>query len=146
MSIFEIISVIVSLTALIMVIWETIQLRLQLRANFHQEFVRRYTEVIKNMPIKALDDVCLSLKDCIHEKSDFKITLRLYFWIIQEENELHYKNNLPKGQWDIWDAQFRIMMRNRWMQEGWNDLNTKLAFPRKFLHYVESVIADGNRL
>lgn len=145
MTIFEIVSVTFSLAALIVLIWQTVALRLQLKANFHQEFVRRYTEVITRIPIRVLEDTSLSLNDCINEKSDFKLTLRLYFWIIQEEYELHTRNRLPKGQWEIWDGQFRIMMQNRWLQEGWVDLNTKLAFPDRFRRYVKSVIANNSR-
>lgn len=145
MTIFETISVVVALPTLFVLIWQTNELRLQLRANFHQEFCRRYTEVLKSFPIKALDDNNLSLRECIYEKNDFKVTLQLYFWIVQEEYNLNAENRLPKGQWEIWDKQFRIMMQNRWLREGWCDLYSKLAFPDHFRKYVETVLSNDKK-
>lgn len=140
MTLFEVMSLIVSLTALVVVIWQTRALRLQLRANFHQEYVRRYIEIIKQIPVKALEDPDMSLTDCETEKSDFKITMRLYFWTIQEEYDLHKKNRLPKGQWDIWDGQFRKMMKNKWLQETWFAIHKSLALPGYFIEYVRDVL------
>ncbi len=131
---------------LIVLIWQMIAFRLQLGANFYQEIVRRYNEVIKSSPIRALDYNKLALEECVHEKSDFKLTLRLYLWIIQEEYELHIRNRLSKGQSEILDAQFRIMMQNRLLREGWDDLNAKLAFPDNLRQHVKGILANDKKL
>jgi hypothetical protein len=136
---FELISLLISMAALVVVIWQTRALRLQLRANFHQEYVRRYIDIIKQIPVKALYDPHMSLADCELESTDFKITARLYFWTIQEEYDLHRKNMLPRGQWDIWDGQFRIMMENKWLQEAWYAIHKSLALPGSFINYVQGV-------
>jgi hypothetical protein len=140
LTLFELISLFISIAALVVVIWQTRALRLQLRANFHQEYVRRYIDIIKQIPVKVLHDPDMSLADCEIERSDFKITARLYFWTIQEEYDLHEKNMLPKGQWDIWDDQFRIMMENKWLQEAWFAIHKSLALPGSFIHYVQDVL------
>ena len=137
---FESISLIVSVAALVVVIWQTRALRLQLRANFHQEYVRRYIDIIKLIPAKALYDPDISLADCEIENSDFKITAQLYFWTIQEEYDLHARNMLPKGQWAIWEAQFRRMMKNKWLQEAWSAIYKSLALPDHFINYVNDVL------
>lgn len=132
------------MVALAVVIWQTRAFRLQLRANFHQEYVRRYIDIIKQIPVKAFYDTEMSLADCEMEKPDFKITARLYFWTIQEEYDLHVKNMLPKGQWDIWDGQFRIMMQNKWLQEAWSAIHRSLALPGPFINYVHDVLKSEN--
>jgi hypothetical protein len=82
----------------------------------------------------------MSLADCEISRSDFKITATLYFWTIQEEYDLHKKNMLPKGQWNIWDNQFRIMMRNKWLQEAWAAIHKSLALPDPFFSYVQDIL------
>ena len=143
MSLFEAFSLIVSITALVVVIWQTRALRLQMRANFHQEYTRRYIDILKNMPPGAPENKHMSLSECVSENSEFKITMRLYFWTIQEEYHLHLNNRIPKGQWKIWDEHFRIMMKNRWLQESWSAMKDSLALPGCFVDYVSEVLATS---
>ena len=142
MTFYEGISIAIAFAAVLAVLRETRELRLQLKSNYHQEYARRYTEIIRRTPYRAFEDWQFTLDDCLKEKPDFKVTARLYFWIIQEELDLHRKGRLPRGQWEIWKNQFRISMKGKCFQQVWEELKKVMAYPPYFLSFVDSIKAE----
>ncbi len=78
-SVYEIASVLLSLAALVLVLWQLKELRLQLKCNFHQEFDRRYTELVTRMPYQIFEDRQLTLAACLKKAPNFKMTAQLFF-------------------------------------------------------------------
>ncbi len=138
-TLYEVISVFISLGALILVLWQIREIQMQLKCNFHQEFVRRYTELVTKMPYRAFEDRQLTLADCVEEKSDFKMTTQLYFWLIQEERDLLKKHKVPTEQWRIWDSQFRMTMKSKCFRQVWEDVKKVAAYPDDFVCYVDRI-------
>jgi hypothetical protein len=138
-TLYEVISVFISLGALILVLWQIREIQMQLKCNFHQEFVRRYTELVTKMPYRAFEDRQLTLADCVEEKSDFKTTAQLYFWLIQEEQDLLKKHKVPTEQWRIWDSQFRLTMKSKCFRQVWEDVKKVAAYPDDFVCYVDRI-------
>jgi hypothetical protein len=141
-TLYEVISVFVSLGALILVLWQIREFRLQLKCNFHQEFDRRYTELVTKMPYRAFEDRQLTLADCLKEEADFKMTAQLYFWLIQEERDLPKKHQLPPAQWKIWDDQFRLTMKSKCFRQVWEDVKKAAAYPDNFVCYVDGITRE----
>ena len=142
-TLYEIVSIFVSSIALILVFWQIRQVQLQLKANFHQEFVRRYTKLITKIPYQTFEDRQFTLADCLKEKRDFKMTAQLYFWLIQEEWDLRTKHKLPAGQWKIWNDQFQLTMKSKCFQQVWEEVQQVAAFPGDFVQYVETIMREN---
>jgi hypothetical protein len=140
---FEIAASIVAVGMLWLVLKQVVAINSQMRANFHQEFARRYTDFLKSLPADALDNKNLSFDECRSLKEDFPTSMRLYWWIIQEEHSLHLMNKLPKGQWKIWDEQFGKMMSYRWIREAWDRQRHTLALPPNFKKYVDRKVKSN---
>lgn len=138
-TLYEIVSILVSLVALGLVLWQIREVRLQLKCNSHQEFARRYTKIIAKMPYQAFEDRQFSLADCLKEAPDFKMTAQLYFWLIQEERDLPGKHELPSEQWKIWDCQFRLTMKSKCFRQVWEDVKKVAAYPDDFVCYVDRI-------
>ena len=140
---FEIAASIVAVGMLGLVLKQVFALNSQMRANFHQEYTRRYTDFIKSLPPDALNNKNSSFDECRKLKEDFPTSMRLYWWIIQEEHNLHSLKKLPKGQWEIWDEQFGIMISYRWIREAWYLQRQMLALPRSFEKYVDQKVKSN---
>ena len=134
---FEIAASIVAVVMLGLVLKQVFAINSQIRANFYQEFTRRYTDFIKSIPTDALENENLSYDKCRNLKEDFPKSMRLYWWILQEEHKLHLEKKLPKGQWDQWDNQFGIMVSYCWIREAWKRQQQRLALHKDFIKYVD---------
>lgn len=136
MSLFEELSIVLSSLAVYAVLWQMYALRKQLIIQLHQEYVRRYIEIIWKIPREALDDFEASLEFCQGKEPQFKTAARLYFWLIQEEYYEQEAGMVPHDQWAIWDQVFQNMMKRRCFREAWKELEAEGDYPEKFVKYV----------
>ena len=137
MTVFEVISIILSFAALFAVFWEMRELRFQLRMNTYMEYTARYGEILACLPSKVLEDRDYSLGDCLREHPDFRTLARRYFWLLQEEYFLQKRGLLPNDQWHAWEEEFFNMLKLAALREVWQVLRNEVVYPQEFVSYVD---------
>lgn len=144
----QILTVIISLSALIMAIYNLFfqikSFQKQLKLNFFSDYTKRYQYIISNLP-SNIDKETFDYQKLSEDKKDEVLRyMRVYFDLCSEEYFLYKRDYIDSHVWEIWKEGITDNFKYNSFREAWIFINDNSSFyDGKFKEWIDSIISDN---
>ena len=119
-------------------IWRQLNLQNnQLRLQNYSEYTRRYAEIVLKLP----EDVNSSEFE-LDGRKDYDSTMRLmraFFDLCFEEWDLHNRNLIDDGDWNIWNSGISTAMDRPAFIQAWAKVTKTTRYGSKFDNFINAL-------
>lgn len=114
------------------------------RTTVINEFTKRYSDVVYNIPEKiVIEDLSLSVLNEA-EKYNLIREMRRYFDLCFDEYTMHKNGLVEEKMWKIWSGGIAHAMKRKPFQDSWQIIKKDTAFGEAFDSFMDSLDSSNN--
>jgi hypothetical protein len=118
-------------------------LRKQLWTQTFCEFTRRYSELVRHLPVGAMSGHLKSLSE-FEDQAHILSNLTQYFNLCAEEHYLHSRGTIDHALWGIWCSGMKDAMRFPLFRDCWRELRQEYAYHPPFQSFMDDLAKHGH--
>jgi len=125
-------------------LWITLRgIRDQLWLQTFQEYTRRYSEIVRDLPSDSRRPGSGFSLDALtaEERGRVLNAARAYLNLTSEEFFLHRRGRIDNETWEIWRTGISATIRLPWLQLAWQELEVEYSYFKDYCRFVAECLA-----
>lgn len=119
-------------------------LRTQLWLQTFADYTRRYSEIVRPLPVSSVDphgDFDLAGID-VDARQRILSTARAYLNLCSEEFYLHERGLIDRHTWSIWRKEMEGSFSAPWLKQSWPSMRAEYTSYRPFVRFVDKCLVE----